>query len=281
MRAIAIGLIALFFLQANAQVKEINFLGNEWYLVGYDFRIKVKTHSPHFYSSLFLNSEFPSDDYKAQFDFDGFYAKRDIWRNFNTVSAGLVFRPFYYSKLKFIKQIEIAHNVGVEYHTEEFNSIMKSSSENHAFYNSLNLGYNPRIILSSPTVAEYLKFYVAGDAYGYVPFSGTLYTQPDSRFLPNGAPSYKKGSTRYTDRISTNTLNFGAGITAGIKMNLDCKWNFHIEGNAIDMYSRHIQTKHTSQSGIYGIQLGLRYKFGIPTESDSEESNESASPVFW
>jgi hypothetical protein len=281
MRASVVGLIILFFFQANAQIKEINFLGKEWYLVGYDFRIKARTYTPHFYTSLFLNSEFPSQAYKDQFDFDRLYTSGDFWRNLNTVSAGLVFRPFYHSKLKFIKQIEIAHNIELENQTAELLRVTKATGADNAFLNSFNLGYNPRFILSSPTVAEHLKFYIAGDAYGYIPFSGTIYTQADSKFLPNGSSGYKKANKYYSDRLSTNSVKYGAGLTAGVKMNIDCKWNLHIEASAFDVYTRHLHTKQTSQSGNYGVQVGLRYKFGVPSEDGSDNMDSSSAPVFW
>lgn len=278
MRVLLLFLIAFYF-SANAQVKEINFLGKTWNLVGYDFRVKPRIYSNSFYVDQFKNANFPSAEYLNQYDLENTYSKNDLLRSLNTLSAGAVFRPFIQSRLKFVKQIEIAHNVELEHISDKMSTeFTKGGGDIPMHFTSTNIGYNPRFIVSSPTVAESLKFYISGDGYAYAPLGAFFYTSPDDAFLPNGRGSYKKGKTSYSDRIISSSLKYGAGFSLGVKVNLNCNWNFHLEGNTIDLYTRHSTTKKTTLAGNRGVQFGLRYKFGTPTE---EESESRPSSTFW
>lgn len=284
MRLAIITILLLVSLGSAAQVKEINSLGKKWYLHGYDFRIKGRLYTPSFYTSLFQNAEFPSVEYKGQFNFTQFHPKRDFLRATNTISAGVVFRPFFQSPIKFIRQVEFAHNIEIErikvgFHNFTQNDFSTNYNTNSIFIKSLDLGYNPRLILSSPTLAESLKLYLAADGYGFIPISGTVYTTPDRSFLPNGSKSYSIAGDFFKDKISTNHFKYGGGISAGVKVNLSCNWNFHLEYSTFDVYTRHGYTKSVSQSGNRGVQFGLRYKFGSAEESEADTSNKT--PVFW
>lgn len=278
MRILLLFLIPFYFL-ADAQVKEINFLGKTWNLVGYDFRLKPRVYSNLFFVDQFKNANFPSAEYLNQYNLENTFSKNDLLRSLNTLSAGAVFRPFMQSKLKFVKQIEIAHNVELEHISDKMiSSFINGFVGLPMHYTSTNLGYNPRFIICSPTIAESLKFYVSGDAYVYLPLGGYFYTNPDDAFLLNGGGDYTKGNGHYSDRINSSSLKYGTGLSLGVKVNLNCNWNFHLEGNAIDIYTRHSTTKKNTVAGIRGVQFGLRYKFGTPSE---EESESRPSSTFW
>lgn len=267
---------------ANAQVKEVNFLGKNWHLHGVDFRIKGRLYSPEFYENLFTNAEFPSQKYESQFEVNSNDVKRDYLRSINTVSAGLVFRPFVQSKSRFIGQMEFAHNVEVEHMTME---IIRTNLENNslgAFIRTVDIGYQPRFILSSPTIAESLKFYASADGYSFVPLQGVIHLNPSAEFLPNGANNQRIREKSYTDVINTKHFKYGGGLSAGVKMNINCNWNFHLEANVFNVYTRHGAASKTTKTENRGIQFGLRYKFGIPTDGDSVNSDTSQpSAIFW
>jgi opacity protein-like surface antigen len=279
MRFVLIGIISLLFFSSKAQVKEVHFLGKNWYLHGYDLRVKGRLYTPSFYNNLFENAEFPTSEYKDHFDFHAYIPKRDYLRAVNTVSAGAVFRPFFQSPINFIRQIEFAHNVELERISLKLDKYQSPQNQYSTFIKTLEFGYNPRLILSSPTIAGSLKFYLAADGYGFIPIIGTIYTRPNEAFLPNGSKSYDIAGTFYNDRISTKHLKYGGGFSAGVKINLSCNWNFHVEYSSFDVYTRHSSTKSTSQNGNRGVQLGLRYKYGSP--EDTENKNEGSTPVFW
>jgi len=273
-------LIIATSLLAQGQIKEINILGKDWHLVGYDLRIKPRLYTKAFFLEQFENAQFPSPAYLEQYDLGKVYLWTDLPRTISTVSVGAVFRPFLYSKIKFVKQVEIAHNIEYEHLSQKMSTDLKSGMKGSPlFYTANNIGYNPRLLISSPTVAESLKFYLTGDAYGYLPLSNLIYTVPNDSFLPNGSGNYKKADVRYTDRVVGSSFKYGVGLGLGVKINVSCKWNFHLEWNTADVYTRHTSNKKTTQAGFRGVQFGLRYKFGVPSDDDSEESSNPSS--FW
>ena len=278
MRTLFLLLIPLC-LSVNAQVKEISFLGKKWYLHGYDFRIKGRDYGDDFYRQLSIQNTFPDEKYAQELSNAYQYKIRSLPKQINTLSAGIVFRPFYNSPLKFIKQFEFSHNVELErINTSAQATFTNSHGESQMLFRTFQIGYNPRFIISSPTFADHLKFYLSGDSYAFLPISGYVYNQIDETYLLNQTDGYNKNKIPFTDRLGTNHFKFGGGFSVGIKMNINCNWNFHMEASAFDIYTRHAATKLTTQSGNRGIQFGLRYKFGVPGESDSIPNNHA---VFW
>lgn len=266
-------------LMCQAQVKEVNFFGKSWYLHGYDFRIKGRGYGHDFYRQLAKQSTYPDQAYSNDVSKAYQYKNTSVPSELNTISAGLVFRPFYHSKLKLIKQFELCHNIELE----RINTIADAEYKylgggGKMLFRMFEVGYNPRFLISSPTIAEYLKLYATADGYAFIPVSGYVYNQIDESFLLNGGGNYTKNKRNYNDRLGTNHFKYGGGLSIGIKMNIDCNWNFHIEGNAFDVYTRHNATRQITNSGNIGVQFGLRYKFGIPGDTDTTINNNSA---FW
>lgn len=257
MRVILLFFLPFYFL-ADAQVKEINFLGMSWNLVGYDIRVKPRLYSATYYTEQFKNSEFPSRAYLEQYYLSSTFFNRDLVRSINTLSLGAVFRPFIYSKVKIVKQIEIAHMIEFERISAKMTTeLIPSRGGMPLHFASTNVGYNPRFIVSSPTVSESFKFYIAGDAYAYLPLGSFFYTNPDMAFLPNGSRGYEKGNEFYSDRVISSSLKYGAGFSLGMKVNLSCNWNFHLEGNTIDIYSRQSSTTQITRAGIRGVWVAV------------------------
>lgn len=273
-------LITLIPVLSNAQVKEINFLGKEWYLVGYDFRIKARDYGRNYYHNLANNSSFPNEHYQKVMNLTQVYLDgQGVLGILNTLSAGVVFRPFNQSKIRFIKQFEISHNIELERLNSGHISGDGDFYSKKILVKSFEIGYNPRIIINSPTFADYLKLYVSADGYAFLPISNYVYNQIDESYLLNNAKGYTLDDVHYSDRLTSPHFKIGGGVSAGIKMNVDCNWNFHIEASAFDSYTRHRNSNSILLSGNKGIQIGLRYKLGI-SEEDNEEEGDSPS-IFW
>lgn len=276
MRILLLFLIPFYFL-ADAQVKEINFLGKNWYLHGYDFRIKGRFYSPNFYTSIVDNADYPSEKYESIYRSKKKEYEYDYLNVVNTLSVGFVFRPFFQVNSKFIKQIEFVHNLEVERVSGSVQTTEYFLNTTPSLIKSNHLGYNPRIVFSTPSIAQSFKLYVAADGYGYIPLSGFIYNQLPSNLATKGV-SYKKNGDEYNDRIQSSHYKYGAGGSLGLKMNLNCNLNFHIEYSIFDVYTKHSATNITSTAGNAGVQFGLRYKFGTPSEEGSESRPSS---TFW
>jgi hypothetical protein len=191
-----------------------------------------------------------------------------------------VFRPFHRSQIKFIKQFEFSHNLEIErLSTLAAADYPRSYGVGQMLIRTLEIGYNPRFIISSNTFADYLKLYITADGYAFVPVSNTIYTQIDESYLVNKNKGYYVRNDYFTDRLSSSHFKIGGGVGVGIKMNINCNWNFHIEANTFDVYTKFWETGRVAQSGNSGVQFGLRYKFGISTNDGSEEVG--SLPVFW
>jgi hypothetical protein len=280
MRKLTVLLMTLLWCFSNAQVKEISFLGKNWYLHGYDFKVKMRDYSEGFYSTMSQEALVPSPAYDTVMNTAYKHNVGYLPRKINTLSIGMVFRPFHRSQIPFIKQFEFSHTIEIE----RLNTIAAASYEGSGFTDQMliktfEIGYNPRFIINSNTFADYLKLYMSVDGYAFIPISNSIYTQIDDSYLINKTDGYNKQDAYFTDRLSSSHFKYGGGLSAGIKMNLNCNWNFHIEASTFDVYTRYWESKRTAQSGNIGIQIGLRYKFGVPSEN--ENGTEYKSPVFW
>ena len=276
MRLLSI-LLLFSTLSSIAQVKEINFLGKSWYLHGIDFRLKGRSHDNIFYENILDHADYPSDAYKSYYQDIRHSAQRSSLNPFVGIGAGAVFRPLMKSKFSFLQQIEIAHNLELE----RFAYLLKVNSysvANHkkATIRSWNLGYNPRLIISSPRFSDNFKLYIAADGYVFLPLRTMVYTNPDSSIILNKGDDYELNDGDWHDRIPSSFTKLGYGGTLGLKMNLDCNWNFHIEGNYIQLTS--LFENENSQTLALGVQFGIRYKFGVK-EFDSEGIKKPS--IFW
>ena len=280
MRKLTVLLMTLLWCFSNAQVKEISFLGKNWYLHGYDFKVKMRDYSEGFYSTMSQEALVASPAYDTIMNTAYKQNVGYLPRKINTLSIGMVFRPFHRSQIPFIKQFEFSHTIEIE----RLNTIAVASYEGSGFTDQMliktfEIGYNPRFIINSNTFADYLKLYMSVDGYAFIPISNSIYTQIDDSYLINKTDGYNKQDAYFTDRLSSSHFKYGGGLSAGIKMNLNCNWNFHIEASTFDVYTRYWESKRTAQSGNIGIQIGLRYKFGVPSENEND--TEYKPPVFW
>jgi hypothetical protein len=280
MRKLTVLLMTLLWCFSNAQVKEICFLGKNWYLHGYDFKVKMRDYSEGFYSTMSQEALVASPAYDTVMNTAYKQNVGYLPRKINTLSIGMVFRPFHRSQIPFIKQFEFSHTIEIE----RLNTIAAAGYEGSGFTDQMliktfEIGYNPRFIINSNTFADYLKLYMSVDGYAFIPISNSIYTQIDDSYLINKTDGYNKQDAYFTDRLSSSHFKYGGGLSAGIKMNLNCNWNFHIEASTFDVYTRYWESKRTAQSGNIGIQIGLRYKFGVPSENEND--TEYKPPVFW
>jgi hypothetical protein len=280
MRKLTVLLMTLLWCFSNAQVKEISFLGKNWYLHGYDFKVKMRDYSEGFYSTMSQEALVASPAYDTVMNTAYKHNVGYLPRKINTLSIGVVFRPFHRSQIPFIKQFEFSHTIEIE----RLNTIAAAGYEGSGFTDQMliktfEIGYNPRFIINSNTFADYLKLYMSVDGYAFIPISNSIYTQIDDSYLINKTDGYNKQDAYFTDRLSSSHFKYGGGLSAGIKMNLNCNWNFHIEASTFDVYTRYWESKRTAQSGNIGIQIGLRYKFGVPSENEND--TEYKPPVFW
>lgn len=272
--------MTLLWCFSNAQVKEISFLGKNWYLHGYDFKVKMRDYSEGFYRTMSQEALVASPAYDTVMNTAYKQNVGYLPRKINTLSIGMVFRPFHRSQIPFIKQFEFSHTIEIE----RLNTIAAAGYEGSGFTDQMliktfEIGYNPRFIINSNTFADYLKLYMSVDGYAFIPISNSIYTQIDDSYLINKTDGYNKQDAYFTDRLSSSHFKYGGGLSAGIKMNLNCNWNFHIEASTFDVYTRYWESKRTAQSGNIGIQIGLRYKFGVPSENEND--TEYKPPVFW
>ena len=259
-----------------AQVKEFNLLGKSWYLHGVDFRLKGRYHDNIFYENILENADYPSEAYKAYYQDVRHVAYRSSINPFIAVGAGAVFRPLMKSKYSFLRQVEIAHNFELERFAFDLDVNGFPNDTKDATIRSWNLGYNPKLIISSPRFLEHLKIYVAADGYAFLPLRTMVYTNPGSNLVPNQGQKYTLNGQTWDDRISSSFTKLGYGGTFGLKMNVDCNWNFHIEGNYIQLTS--LFANGNSQTLALGVQFGIRYKFG---SQDADSTTENPPSLFW
>lgn len=269
-------IVFLFSTAAFAQVKEVNALGKKWYLHGIDFRAKGIAKPAGYYDPIVSNANFNNPDYLNLYDTLDFTFHRTSINPITEVSIGAVFRPLHRSKFHFFRQTEIAHNFSYQRSSNFFDSY---PSYNDFAIRTNHIGYNPRIMVSSPRFLESLKLYIAADGYLYLPLANMLYTRPPQEYLPNGGGSYRTGEKHFwTDRLASNFTQYGTGLSIGIKINVDCNWNFHLEGNAATINSYFGKNALNVSNRILGIQFGARYKFG--TDEEGQQGNKSGN-VFW
>ena len=103
-----------------------------------------------------------------------------------------------------------------------------------------------------------------------------VYTNPDTSLIPNKGDDYDLNNEQWKDRIPSSFIKLGYGGTLALKMNLDCNWNFHIEGNYIQFTS--LFENENSQTLALGVQFGIRYKFGI---KEKDADGVSKPSIFW
>lgn len=261
----------------SAQIKEVNFLGKKWFVHGVDMRLKYRNYRPDYYKKIVSEADYPSVAYKSDLLGDFVSVNYDNLQAFNTIAVGAVLRPFAQSHLSFIRQLEFAHNLEIERVNMSLTYKKMRSSDVTVRIRSLDMGYNPRFVISSPRVAEFIKFYASADGYVYAPIISAVYTNPERQYLPSGSAGYSKNKEYYSDRLSSSRFKYGIGMSAGIKINVDCNWNFHFAYSLFDVYTYHNVSRYTSVSGNSGVQFGVRYKFGVPSEDDQENKTS----VFW
>ena len=187
MRALSIGLIALFFFKSNAQVKEINFLGKEWYLHGYDFRFGYISHSLDYGSDMLRNrSSIDTDNIDMNF-----VTVHEIITGDNPVkniTFGLVFRPYQRSHLNLLRQLEIGHSLGLRWFNNKINvKNLAGQTFTNGKYKGSFIDYSPSITISSKPIVNQFKFYFTGRAETAVPLSNALeLSSVDSSLMTNG-----------------------------------------------------------------------------------------------
>ncbi|MBR9861808.1 hypothetical protein GYB22_13905 [bacterium] len=262
----------------KAQVKEVNFLGKSWFLHGYDIRYSGNIVDPKLHTEISNLIEFPTQEYQDYIhsEMDNAYSIRNAILPYRAFSFGLVFRPFQQSKINWIQQFEFSHNVEVEH----INLFIDAKSLNTSFaYRALDLTYTPRFMVSSPTFADYLKIYATGELRFTSPIRSFLYVEVPDDIIPNKSKISSDRLKGYDDRLSNSYLISGAGIGGGIKMNVTCNWNVHLEGAHYRLMATRLSKDYKSFNSMTQIRLGIRYKFGIPEETEEKEKKEPS--VFW
>ena len=149
---------------ANAQVKEINAFGKKWFLHGIDFRAKALYKPASYYHPVVSNADFNNPAYLQLYDTLSFGFYRTSINPITEISIGAVFRPLHNSKFNFLRQTEIAHNFLYQRSSNFFDTY---PSQYDFAIRTNHIGYNPRLMISSPRFLESLKLYVAADGYIY------------------------------------------------------------------------------------------------------------------
>lgn len=189
---------------AFGQVKEVNFLGKSWYLHGYDFRIMPRFYLDSYLEEVVNNAEFPNEDYKAECVDSILFTVGDLHSQLLNLSIGFVFRPFHQTDIKLIRKVEFSQNLNFGYLDQDaFYHSRNGQMEDRVKLRSFQIGYNPRIMISSPTFADYLKLYIIGEGFLELPISSTIYTQVYPSLLLNSSSGYTNGDVDYTDRLSS------------------------------------------------------------------------------
>jgi hypothetical protein len=285
MRFVLIGIISLLFFSSKAQVKEVHFLGKNWYLHGIDARLTLpnyktnatlkafeKNHQQLFsaieneynYSS---NVKLSSDNFQTGFDY-GF-------------SAGLVFRPFTKVESKLLQSTEIIHNFGLRkedyrYIWDElivYGTIVRTSD---ARYQNSMAFYQPSINLSTKTIANRIKFY-GGLDLRFATSNSTSFTV--KRYAAEYVFPNNNTDPRSDLQINLSKASLGAGYTAGLKFAATCNFNVHCEIKDIYQTTWYRSNNYHFPQRITQLNFGFRYKFNAP--DDEGNSAEDIQSVFW
>ena len=270
---------------SNAQVKEVNFLGKNWYLHGYDFRIGNSIHSQAYDNKLPSLVSFPSENYRAStlenteindWGFDGP----------SLFTVGFVLRPFYLSDKVWKRHIEVAHDVelkrrNIAYFDQTPNPNFDYDYRDYRLKTS-HLGYSPKITYSSPSFLRRFKAYASLYSSLRLPLNGYLYTNPDAKVAdPNARSNYFTiHGTSYSDRIAAEYFEMCGGAQVGIKMNIHCKWNIHLERNMHTLHSFSKDFTQSNSGSSQGFRFGIRYMYGTPPTQDAKTLDDD-NPVFW
>ena len=278
-------LLILCSWNSAAQVTEVNFLGKIWNLHGVDYRMRIMDHSYGYYTNHHLNAAYDPKESKEYHTTGLKYLNEDygsITAFFNH-SVGLVFRPFNSSDLDIVRQMEFVHSFGFEYKSRSISAYKPIIEDQvRTRLDCYHLSYSPQYMFSSPSFWDGSKFYLILSATFNFPLRSYVYANPpDSISRATGNVQYEKSPRIFTDRYVVNYFEIGAGGGLGLRHYINCNWNFHIELLLNRFATFYNSTSKTFLSNYYGLNVGLRYKFGIPTEEEKKEKESENPRIFW
>lgn len=245
----------------QAQVKEVNVLNYSLKLHGIDFRLQNNYNT--YYPYLLKNIATSNQNSQSYFGSRSFLITQDPLQNFLGLSSAAVFRPFTHLNNSVLRSIEVSHGLNFEYNAVrlEDNEI---SSLKHS-YRGFKIGYNPRLMLVSPTLFDAVKLYAGVDGYFFQPFKSELI-----------AESLGYLGVSLNETYSLPYKQNGFGYTLGARIFASCNWNAHVEFSPKYLYTT--ANENTAQFYTQLIQFGARYKFGQPTDPEPSEIRKGA---FW
>ncbi|MGB0850440.1 MAG: hypothetical protein ACPGTP_04290 [Bacteroidia bacterium] len=259
-------------------------MGKNWYLHGYDIRAGGSIYDEPYTDQLAYFADFPSKNYEAHVLKN--WTPNDYHRDYiNLYSVGFTFKPFHFSENPWKRKLEVSHDI--EYMRRNirhygFQKIGEASYTNKGYrYISNHLGYSPKVTLNTPAFLRRFKAYTSIYPNLRIPFSGNLYTNPDSSSVPNLKNGYEKNFDSYLDRLTHSYIEYGLGANVGLKLNLHCKWNIHFERSFQMLFSNSQHTSGTNFGHAYGFRFGLRYMYGTPPEKPKRKEDSISNPVFW
>jgi len=284
MRALFVLLIPFYFL-ADAQIKEINFLGKSWYLHGVDVRLTLPIKNPKTTTSFITNTDRQFDAPENRYGYSSLrrFSLEDIrtWSDFG-ISTGLLFKPFAKSDIRFLSSSEFIHNLSFRkekyfYSWETIKPIDYDPGGDDARRTASMFIYNPSLNFSTRAIAKRIKLYAGMDARfatsNNISMSINSYAV-DSFFTNTNIPENE-------DLIlNTSMRSIGAGYTMGIKIAPTCYFNFHCELKNTYSSSWYSNTKDNFGQRLTQVHFGFRYKFAGPI-ADEEAIERIQNTQFW
>ncbi|TNE79576.1 MAG: hypothetical protein EP332_10415 [Bacteroidetes bacterium] len=191
-----------------------------------------------------------------------------LWQTMAPFQISGVFLPFRHSKYKVIRRTE--WHCGLE--------MLRSNTDEPFIFEgkdrSIQL-HSRSIFLTNKFLAE-LRLGPITKLYGGI--QGRISIMPNEQlqiieYIP--ASDFGFGSKFVQiDQLNSTRFAFGGGLTAGIKIALDCRLNLHLEYR-YDGLKRLMQQGSLFNS-YHGLSVGFRYKFIKPDESEG-----TSSGPFW
>ena len=290
MRILKITIILTFVLFTSisyAQVKEVTFLGKNWYLHGVESRLQF----PNYYYSnnpdkLMGYNEAIINEITSKYSVEFI---ENIPTEHNSIritdvgcSAGLVFKPFTKSDIRFLNAAEVCHNIGFYdvKHWYTWDNIPRVEQFQYsAASKSSMFFYNPSINFSTGAFAKRIKLYAGLDL--------RFATENRIEFITNREAKDSIFSNHNTSPLqNTNHIisrkDFGAGYTVGLKLAATCYFNIHAEIKNFASVSafKHSNAKYSER--LAQFQIGFRYKFAGPNQGEQiNDDKDGVLPVFW
>lgn len=274
MRLIFLYLLIFFSWFSYGQVKEVQFMGKTWYWHGIDIKMGIVHRNPEFYTSIVLQADKPNSIY-AEYLATPEYIWGRVGNNpISTTHMGFAFRPFYHNQYQILRSLEFCHNLDFErYRFEHYGAEL-------IHLRGSFISYRPQLSLSTPSFLGYLKFYATGSTFGSMTLRSFIYSNPPADALINNSRAYPINNHDFKARLASDFWLSGFEYGLGLKMNVSCLWNFHLECiNQTSWIHSNGQTSKPSEN--ISVRFGLRYKFAIPDQENESDTSSTKPSVFW